>query len=331
MARPRRSERLARELALDPSVELRPEHESPHVLRRLCILSDEKTIAGDHDCLRVARLCCRLAQRLKTRDARTLSFGRLASALRLAGRLDHSERALIVAFAAAPEELRGYLLRFRSYLRIYQGRLPEAVEDAEAAVELTTGADHAQSLGALGTGLYLSGRLRAAIRAHQRCLAATDPDNGQAYCIALQNYATALAKETDEEIRKALKLCAKARSMLKPRHKMQRAKLRWTEGLLHLRLGNHKKAWRALDTGRRSLIALQAAPEVAAIIADMARVSPQPLAIRQICFEAAAIITGRHPLTRPLATLARAAQHLIPEAAAELRRVACSLAPCPML
>ncbi len=35
--------------------------------------------------------------------------------------------------------------------------------------------------------------------------------------------------------------------------------------------------------------------------------------------------------TRPLATLARAAQDLIPEAAAALRREACALAPCPAL
>ncbi len=260
-----------------------------------------------------------------------MSFGRLASALRQAGRLNHSERALKIAFADAPDGLRGYLLRFRCYLRIYQECLPEALEDAEAAVELTSGVDHAKSLGALGAALFYSGRRREAISAYEQCLAETDPNSEQAYCNAIQNYATVLAEGTDEEARKALELCDEARSRLKPRHKMQRAKLWWTIGLLHLRLGDHRRAWRALDTARRSLIALQAAPEVAAIIADMARVAPQPLAIRQICHEASEVITGRHPLTRPLRALARATEELIPKTAAALRREACTLAPCPAL
>ncbi len=286
---------------------------------------------GDIDCLRVARLCCRIAGRLKTKEARAVSFGRLASALRLAGRLDHSERALKIAFADAPDDLRGYLLRFRSYLRMYQGRLPEAVHDAEAAVELTIGADHARSLGALGVALFYSDRRREAISAYEQCLAETDPDSGEAYCIVIQNYATALTKGTNEEVRKALRLCDEARSRLNRRHRMQRAKLWWTIGLLHLRLGNRKAAWRALNTARRSLIALELAPEVAAIIADMARVDPEPLAIRHLCQEATQVITGRHPLTRPLRAPARAAREVIPKAAAALREEAGTLASCPAL
>ncbi len=78
---------------------------------------------------------------------------------------------------------------------------------------------------------------------------------------------------------------------------------------------------------RRSLIALEAAPEVAAIIADMARVNPEPVAIRLICREAAQLITGRHPLTKPLRALARAAKQVIPEAAAALREEAARLTP----
>ncbi len=132
-------------------------------------------------------------------------------------------------------------------------------------------------------------------------------------------------------MRRALKLCAKARSLLKPRHKMQRAKLWWAEGLLHLRLGHRSRAWRALNTARRSLIALEAAPEVAAIIADMARVDPEPLAIRHICQEATQVINGRHPLTRPLRALSRAAREVIPKAAAALREEAGRLASCPAL
>ncbi len=92
-----------------------------------------------------------------------------------------------------------------------------------------------------------------------------------------------------------------------------------------------QQAWRALNTARRSLIALQAASEVAAITADMARVSQQPVAIREICYEAARLIAGRHPLTQPLRALARAARQAIPEAAAALREEAGRLAPCPTL
>ncbi len=62
-----------------------------------------------------------------------------------------------------------------------------------------------------------------------------------------------------------------------------------------------------------------------------ARVTQEPLAIRQVCFEAAGVITGRHPLTAPLQALARAATELIPEAAAALCDRASELAPCPAL
>ncbi len=177
--------------------------------------------------------------------------------------------------------------------------------------------------------LYYSADYRAAILELEKCLASTDPDAETAYCNAIQNYATALAQGTDEEMQEALELCAKARSLLKRRHKMQRAKLWWTEGLLHHRLGHLKRAWRALNTARRSLIALHAAPEVAAIIAGRARVSPKPLAIQQICREASWLIGDRHPLAHPLRALARSAKDWIPEAAAALRRQAAMLAPCP--
>ncbi len=279
----------------------------------------------------VARLCCRIAGRLKTTEARALSFGRLASALRLADRLAHSEQALEIAFAAAPDYHRGNLLRFRCYLRVYQGRFPEALLDAEAALKHTVGDDYARSLGALGTILGISGNRRGAIRAHGQCLAQTNPDAGPAYCNAVLNYITSLAGGTDEEVRKALVLCAEARSGLKRRHKMQRAKLRWTEGLLHLRLGDDKQAWLALNTARRSLIALRAAPEVAAIIADMARADPEPLAVRHICDEASAVIVAPHALSEPLGALATAAPALIPQAATALRDAADRLAAMPAL
>ena len=213
---------------------------------------------------------------------------------------------------------------------MYQGRLAEAQEDSVAALAQTTGVEHARALEASGAVAYYRGEFRTAIRQFGKCLKATHPDDGR-YCTAIQNYATGLAQGTTEEMQKALALCARARAMLKPRHKIQRAKLRWTEGLLHFRLGRRTKAWRALNTARRSLIALRAAPEVAAIIADMARVSQRTLAIREVCYEATEVITGRHPLARPLRALARAAQELIPDAAATLRRQASSLAPCPAL
>ncbi len=224
----------------------------------------------------------------------------------------------------------GDVLRRRAILRIYQGRLADAQEDSDAALDQTTGVEHTRALEASGITLYYRGDYRAAIKQLGRCLAEIHPDDGR-YCNAIQNYATGLAQGTVEEMQNALELCVEARALLKPRHKIQRAKLRWTEGLLHLRLGKLKKAWRALNTARRSLIALEAASEVAAIIADMARVSQEPVAIREACYAAAEVITGRHPLAQPLRALARAAKQVIPEAAAALREEAARLTPCPAL
>ncbi len=331
MAPPRRSERIARELAADPAARLESRHFNPFVFRHLCNLADDAVSYGSADSLRLARLCCRIATRLKAEDARAHGFARLASALRLANRLGHAERTLKIAFAADRPHVQGDLLRRRSILRIYQGRLAEAHEDAEAALAQTTGVEHARALEASGAAYYYRGEFRTSIRQFGRCLAETHPDNDVDYCNAVQNYANGLAKGTGEEARKALKLCIEARAGLKPRHKMQRAKLWWTVGLLHLRLDDHEKAWRALDIARRSLIALEAAPEVAAIVADMARVAQQPFAIRQLCLEAAGLITGCHPLKRPLQDLARAARERIPEAAEALRREACAIARCPEL
>ncbi len=331
MAPPRRSERLARELAHNPAVEVQPEHESPFVLRHLCDLADEKMKVGDRDCLRVARFCCRIANRLQTDEARALAFGRLASALRLVDRLGHSARALEIALETAPRHLEGDLLRRRCYRLLYQRRFASALVDAKAAVESSSGADRARALGVLGIVFGCTGKIRTAIEVHARCLGETNPDDEIDFCNAIQNYVTSLAKGTDDEVRKALALCAKARTRLKRRHRLQRAKLWWTTGLLHLRLGGRKAAWSALDTARRSLIALELAPEVAAIIGDMARIDPEPFAIRHLCQEAAQVIAGRHPLTRPLRALACAAREVIPQAAAALREEAGRLASCPAL
>ena len=112
---------------------------------------------------------------------------------------------------------------------------------------------------------------------------------------------------------------------------MQRAKLWWTRGLIHKRLGNRREAWRALDIARRSLVVLEAAPELAAIVGDMAEVSPEPAAVRLICGEAAGVITAGHALLDPLRALAASARDMIPEAAAALKQAASRLAPCPAL
>ena len=113
--------------------------------------------------------------------------------------------------------------------------------------------------------------------------------------------------------------------------RLQRAKLWWTEGLLHYRFGDFKAAWWALDVARRSLVALKAAPEIAAVTADMAQISPQPLAVRHLCYEAAEVITAPHILAEHLRTLESATQEEIPAAAAALREAAVRLAPCPAL
>ena len=141
----------------------------------------------------------------------------------------------------------------------------------------------------------------------------------------------AIGRCSAEGAKEALNLCDELRVKLKERHKLQRVRLWWTIGLLRDRLGHSKRAWLAFITAKRSLMALRAAPEVGALVADMARMSRKPLAVRQICHEAAEIITKGHPLVEPLHALARAAKDLIPEAAAALRREASAIAPCPAL
>ncbi len=283
---------------------------------------------GDRDALRLARLCCRLAQQLKTDEARAVSFARLATALRLANRLCHAEQALGIAFAAAPAQLVGDLLRRQAWIRIYQGRLPEAVEDGKAALAKTAGQAQAKAHEVLGIALFNSGDHQAGTRELEQCLKATDPDAETAYCNALHNYATALGQCSDEGAKEALVLCAELRSKLKDRHKTQRAKIWWTVGLLQERLGDLQQAWQSLNTARRSLIALEAAPEVAAIVADMARIAAEPPAVRHICSEAAMVISAPHPLTEPLEELALAPRKTIPIASTALREAASRLATC---
>ncbi len=331
MAPPRKSVRLARELAEDPAGRLHKRFLKPFVLLRLCELASEKNSCGDQDGLRVARLCCRLARKLGTAEARALSFGRLASALRSAGRLGHAERALVVALTAAPATQVGDLLRRRACIRLYQKRWKEAIEDAEAALDQTTEQARAKAHEALGIALFESGDHQAGRHHLERCLATTDPNAETAYCNALQNYAKALGEGTDEQAAEALALCLELHPKLDDRHKMQRAKLWWTIGLLHLRLGDLQEAWRSLDIARRSLLALRAVPEMAAIVADMARVADEPKAVRHICGEATAVISAPHPLTEPLGELAMAPPESIPAASAALREAAGKLAACPAL
>jgi tetratricopeptide (TPR) repeat protein len=260
-----------------------------------------------------------------------MSFGRLAAALRLANRLHHAQRALEIAFEAAPSRLKGDLYRRRAWLRLYQGRMAEALRDAKSAVSLTDGQEHALALGVLGVILDCGGEYKAATRVFGESLAELEPEAERFYCGMLVSYSIVLGKGSIKDAKKALKLCAVLRSKFKDRHKMQRAKTWWVEGLLHRKLGDLRKAWRALDTARRSLVALKAAPEIAAVVADMARVSPLPLAVRHICSEAALVITATHPLREPLRALAHASHEMIPNTAATLWEASVALAPCPAL
>ncbi len=345
----RKTEKLARALARDPCTRLGERHMSRHVLRHLWEEIDELSTSGAKESLRVARLGVRLAgkltefcacgrcRRCRRRPAKSeelaQSFARLATALRVAGRLAHAERALAIAFECAPAAAVGCLHRRRVWLRIYQGKLPEAVQDAETAVRLAVGHERALALGALGVALDYSGDPRAAIRKLGECLAGLDPNDEHRYCALLVSYAIVLSKGTREDAVEGLERCAECRSRLKTRHTIQRAKLWWTEGLLYYRLGDSMKAWWALDMARRSLVALKAVPEVMAIIADMARVSPEPLAVHRVCYLAAPLIPRSHPLARPLLDLGGAGAAAIPEAAAHLRAAAsdgCPALPPPM-
>ncbi len=337
----RKSQKLAQELARNPGAGFGERHLSRNVLRHLCAEADELIGSGDERGLRVARLCCRLAGRLTARPRRclhpgrceewALGFAQLAAALRSEDRLAHAERALQIAFDAATPELEGDLYRRRAWLRLYQGRMDDARDDARQGVLLTTGRDHARALGTLGVVLIYRGEHNEAIHQLELCLETTLPEDEHRYCNALHNYALALSKGDSEQAEKAVELCGKLRSRFKNQHKMQRAKTWWLEGLLHERLGDADTAWRTLDIARRSLAFLGAAPEVAAIVADMARVSPQPLAVQHICYEAAKVIPDAHPLAVPLGGLAGACEEGILDASATLRQAASSIVSCPGL
>jgi tetratricopeptide (TPR) repeat protein len=336
----RRSARLAKELA-DERCRLGDRHVSWHVLRRLCRIAEDKTICGDRDCLRLAQLAVRIAgRRLRLRRWRrragesseiALSFGQLATALRLASRFDHAETALRIAFQASPPHLEGVLYRRRAWIRLYQARMAEALRDAERAVALANEEDFALAVGTLAATLYYNDDFRGAIARYKECLAAMDPADEEAYCGMLGAYAGALAQGTAEEAETALELVQRLRTKLKPGQKMQRAKLWWIEGLLEKRLEQLDDAWWALDVARRSLVAMKAAPEVAAVIADMAAVFAEPTIIGVICTEAAGVIADPHPLAEPLQALAGASREQIPAAAIALRQEASQLAACPTL
>ncbi len=325
----------------DLGVRLGECHVSWHVLRRLCRQADDKTTCGDHDCLRLSQLAVRIAGRLlrirswrrRPRESAeiALSFGQLATALRLANRTSHADTALRIAFEASPPHLEGVLYRRRAWIRLYQGREADALRDAERAVDQALEEDYALAVGTLAATLYFNDDFRGAIARYKECLAAMNPDDEVAYCGIAESYAAALAKGTVAEAEEALALCRRLRSKLKPTHKIQRAKLRWIEGLLEKRLGNFQAAWSALDIARRSLVAMKAVPEIAAIVADMASVFAEPAAIRLICTEAAGVITEPHQLSKPLQVLAGASQELIPAAAAALHQEASQLATCPAL
>jgi tetratricopeptide (TPR) repeat protein len=336
----KRSKRLAKELAHNRSVRLGERHISKHIVRCLCEEADEVMDCGSNG-LRIAQLAIRIAAKLsrirrwRRRPAVSrelaLSFARLAAALRSTGRLDHAERALKIAFEVAPPQLKGDLFRRRAWLKLYQRSRLEAVQNSKKAVRLSVGQEHALALGALGVMLDYCGNHRTATRKLAESLAELDPESERRYCGTLVSYAIVLAKGDTEEAKKALKLFPALRSKFKDRHKMQRAKTWWVEGLLHRRLDNPQKARQALDTARRSLVALKAAPEIAAVVADMARVSPLPLAVRHICSEAALVITATHPLREPLRALAHASHEMIPNTAATLWEASVALAPCPAL
>ncbi len=348
MAGRRRSQLLAEELASNPSVVLGDRHRSRHVFERLCRLTDELTTNGDRGSLRAAQRAVRIAGRLagprrcelcrrpfpgpppKTEES-ARAFARLAAALRLDGRCGHADKALAFALATDPtDEIRGDLHRRRALLRVYQERWRQALADARTGLRLATpGRRRALALLALGTVFYYTDRFEQAIKRLEEAVETLDPACEHQFTGALVCYATALTKGSDENARAGLRVCADCRARLKPRHRMQRAKLWWVEGLLHHRLGESRKAWQALNRARLALIALRAAPEVAAITADMARIAPLPHAVANMCHEAGKAIPEYHPLAPQLRGLRHAARQKIPAAAGVLREAASRLANCP--
>lgn len=344
----RRSEQLAEELATSPSARLGRHHVTPNVFDRLCRTSGEMTTNGDRAGLRAAQRAIRIAGLLigplrcescqrafpvKGRKSPRLArgFARLAAALRLRGRHDHADKALMVAFRMEPpDEIRGDLYRRRALLRVYQERFEEALADARVGLRMATpGHRRGRALVAMGIVSFETGAFADAITYLEEAVRKLDPDFEHEFIAGLICFANALAKGTDDDVEEGIRVCSEARARLRPRHKMHRAKLWWVEGLLLQRLGESRRAWQALNTARLSLIAMNAAPEVAAITADMAQIAPLPRAISNMCHEAGKVIPEYHPLANSLYVLRCARQPGIPAAAGALREAASRLAACP--
>jgi len=324
------------------------DHVTPHVFDRLCRISDEMTTNGDRAGLRAAQRAVRIAGlligplrcescqrafpvkgRKSTRLARGLA--RLAAALRLRGRHDHAEKALVAAFRMDPsDEIRGDLYRRRALLRVYQERFDEALADARAGLRMATpGHRRGRALVAMGIVFFETGGFADAITYLEEAVRTLDPDFEHGFVAGLICFANALTKGTDDDVRQGIRVCSEARARLRPQHKMHRAKLWWVEGLLLQRLGESRRAWQALTTARLALIALNAAPEVGAITADMAQIASLPRAVTHMCHEAGRAIPPYHPLASPLRHLRDAKPPQIPTAAGVLRDAAGRLAVCP--
>lgn len=343
----RRSDQLAEELALNPSTQLGDHHVSPHVFDRLCRIADEVTTNGDRGGLRAAQRAIRLAGRLAgpvrcemcqrpfqaERKSVPLArgFARLAAALRLRERYDHAEAALVMAFHMdPPDEIQGDLYRRRALLRVYQDRWAEALADATTGLRLSTpGHRRGRALVAMGVVSFEIESFGEAIQHLEEAIQVLDPAFEHEFIAGLICYANALTKGDDEAAQEGLRTCAEVRTRLKPQHQMQRAKLWWVEGLLLHRLGQHRKAWLALNTARLALLAMRAAPEVAAITADMACIAPLPRAVKNMCHEAGQAIPEYHPLAAKLQALGSARRPEISATAGVLRAAAARLAACP--
>lgn len=210
------------------------------------------------------------------RLARMLGFN--GSALRLAGRYDEAEsyfsESLSILDHQSPAD-EADILRRMAWLRADQERLDDASHLAHKAIELSKryGSKHqlGKALVAAATVWYAQGEYDEAAQyfaeAQRHLDYQTSPSS---YYAVSHNLAAALVKAPNvKRFGSVFAAIKAARKSLPPRAAVARAKLKWIEGLLYLRLGNNHRAVEILS---RLFKRFQGTPQECATLAvDLAK------------------------------------------------------------
>ncbi len=218
-----------------------------------------------------------VAQRLSdVRLARMLAY----HAFSMVGvdRLDEAERGFLHAIEllddSSPADLAD-VLRMFARLRAVQERLENAFLLAKKAVELSQehGSDYqrGQALATMGLVRYAQGDYDTAIIEYTLSLRCLDFEvSPTAFYFVCHNLAAATVKARDpRRFGGVFAALEKARKALPPHSTAARAKLKWVEGLLYLRLGNNNRAVSILSLLVRRFEGTE--QELAMLLIDLAK------------------------------------------------------------